>query len=41
VTKQGGINHRHDVCLGVQDAEAIFRVAVGDALDEARQRFLA
>jgi len=37
-------NHGHDIAmpsrLGPQDAEAIFGIVIGDALDEARQNFL-
>jgi hypothetical protein len=37
-------DHGHDVPmparLGAQNAEAIFGIVVGDALDEARQHFL-
>ena len=41
----GGMpDHSHDIPmpprLGAQDAEAIFRIVIGDALDEARQNFL-
>ena len=41
----GMADHGHDIPmpprLGAQDAKAIFNVVVGDALDEARQNFLA
>ena len=38
-------NHGHDIpmpaYLGAQNAEAVFGIVVGDALDKARQNFLS